>query len=77
MVAIEIVSVVYIRSVHTDLSNLENMPLSCFILEIHAELISVIIAISRSGRSEITHVQTSIPAEIAEGVKASSGSATE
>ena len=52
------------------------MPLSSLILVIHAVLISVIMAISNAGRSDMTHVHVSVPAAIAEGVKTSKGRAT-
>ena len=52
------------------------MPLSSLILDIHAVLISVIMAISNAGRSEITHVHVSVPAAIADGVNTSKGRAT-
>ena len=58
------------------LSEVENIPLSNLTVESHAELISTIIPISYSGFSEIIHVQTSIPAAIAAGVKTSKGNST-
>ena len=54
----------------------ENMPLSNLTVASQAELISIITPISYSGFSEMIHVQTSIPAAIAAGVKTSKGSAT-
>lgn len=52
------------------------MPLSNLMVVIHAVLISIIIAISNAGRSDMTHVHVSVPAAIADGVKTSNGRAT-
>ena len=58
------------------LCGVENMPLSNLTVASQAELISIITAISYSGFSEITQVQTSIPAATEAGVKTSNGKAT-
>ncbi len=60
----------------TYLNVFEKMPLANLILVIHAVLISAIMAISNVGRSEITHVQVSMPAAMADGVNTSKGRAT-
>jgi len=52
------------------------MPFPCLIVSDQAVKTSAMRAISNSGFSEMIHVQTSIPADMAEGVKTSNGKAT-
>jgi len=60
----------------TYFKDIENMPFPCLIVSDQAVKTSAMRAISNSGFSEMIHVQTSIPADMAEGVKTSNGKAT-
>jgi hypothetical protein len=62
--------------VYTHFNDVENNPLSCLIVSAHAVTTSLIKATSISGFSEIIQLQTSIPADIAEGVPTSTGKTT-
>lgn len=55
---------------------LENRPRPCFTVLIHAEVISDMIATSKSTFSPIIQAQASIPAEIVDGVNDSNGRTT-
>lgn len=64
------------KSRETYFSDLENMPLPCLMVLIHADVISVIKITSYSAFSAITHDQTSHPAEMAVVLKDSKGKVT-
>jgi hypothetical protein len=53
--------------------DVEKMPFCCLIVSNHAESSSAMSATSMSGFSAITHVQTSMPAAMADGVETPKG----
>jgi hypothetical protein len=68
--------IVSLTNAKTYLSAEEKSPRCCVTVCDHADVISVIKAISTSGFSAMAHVQASIPEEIDDGVKTSNGTAT-